>query len=164
MDKISTILQSLLRLEEITLAQRCACRQRAWAYLPKKFHRVFMDCLHLPSMKELCIRNFDFPLSSLNGCNTIENLTLCGWVQDKTDSLNNIHCLALHSLTIQNCDASSVRALMPWMQIRSLRSLAYKPCYNNFNLRLFSELIGSCSNSLTSLYIDFGYRCTFHLP
>ena len=161
MDKISTILQSLLRLEEITLAQRCACRQRAWAYLPKKFHRVFMDCLHLPSMKELCIDHIPvFPLSSLNDCNTIEKLTLCSWSPDKMDTLANTCCIELHSLTIQRCPRSSLCALIPWTQIRSLQSLAHKGSHFD----LLSQLIRSCSDSLTSLYIDFEFHCTSHLP
>lgn len=159
LDRISIILPMLQRLEEITLVGPCV-----WAVLPKSFRRVFLDCLHLHSMKGLCIELVhDFPLASLNDCNTIETLTLChgGWAPDEMDALENVRCLALRSLTVQNCSEGLLRALVLWGQLRGLRTLKYDLCWSNFTL--LSQLIEGCSSSLTSLNIDFGCSCAFHL-
>ena len=139
LDKILKMLPILFNLKKVTLASResSPAAALAWAVLPKRFHLALLDCLHLPNMKELCINDIpDFPLSSLNNCNTIENLTLRGWAPD--------------------AEASS------WPQMRNLHALVYDRC--DSSLVLLSQLIESCSNRLTRLYIDFGHKCTPYSP
>jgi len=163
LDRILKILPILFNLKKVTLESYPT--PLAWAVLPKRFRLALLDRLQLSTMQELCIDNIpDFPLSSLNHCNTIGKLTLRWWAPDAEAQtfLKDTCCIALHSLTIQRCSDSSLRVLIPWAQIRSLRTLIYDPCEPNFDL--LSQLIESCSNCLTSLYIDLGQRCTSCSP
>jgi len=61
---IHLILPMLPLLERIALA--CPSGYVHWTHLPEKFQQAFMDCLRLPTIRELSLSGIDFPISSFD--------------------------------------------------------------------------------------------------
>ena len=171
LEEISTILPNLSALREITL-DHSLCSLFKFEALPESFRLAFLDCLHLQSMRDVCIHNvLHFPFkSALNGeCKSIRSLTVCGglWVHPST-STNDLDLdldgpftnqdLPLESLCLQGCTNTFLDGFVPWFvtcrsQVRSLEFKGFcgDNCYGWLPILLSSSL-----NTLTNLDLHLG--------
>ena len=86
---LPTVLSSLPCLNKISLS---SARHIKWRSLPETFRTAFIGTFHLPSinLKSISIMRMDsFPLSALNGCKGVKDLTL-------TSRVRPGQCLTIH--------------------------------------------------------------------
>ena len=144
----------------------CVPGSIGWQSLPESFRVAFIASFNnLPSISSVSIVWISgFPLSALNGCNKVKDLTLDGWscrdgVNITPEDVNGP--LRLEALSIKHCDRQSLERLITWAPTRHLRVLELSrldPC----DCAKIPELLSKCSNSLTSLNVDLGTHCASH--
>ena len=158
LDDISSTLALFPQLQKIKLVLTGA--GVFWRDLPQKFRSAFIKCLHLPSMKEVCIGESNFPLAVFNDCKTIKKLTL--------DKLVDCHDFGAHSaypqpevLSIFHCERRCLANFIPWAKshFSRLHSLKFRLSRES-DLFILPDLLKLCLNTLTSLDLELGFTCT----
>ena len=150
LEDLAAVLPAFSSLESITLM---AWHVIVWANIlswSPSFKTAIKGCLHLPTMRELHIGDFEFPLSLLCTNSNINSLSLSGssLIPDSSD-----HAFPqLNSLSIKHLRCSSLQSLSPWIKrhITDLQSLKCDSTDEDFIL----ELLDTCSNTLRNLDID----------
>ena len=155
-EELPTILSSdsLPRLTKIALSSGpgfCI----GWQSLPESFRTAFIAFFNLPSIRGISIAWISgFPLSALNGCSKVKDLTLGWWSWDGVnitpDDVNSP--LRLESLSIKRCGGQSLKRLITWAPTRHLRTLELS-VLDPMDHANIPELISKCSNSLTFLTV-----------
>ena len=156
--ELPTILSSDLLpcLTTIALSSKCGI---GWQSLPESFRTAFIASFDLPSIRSISIVWISsFPLSALNGCNKVKDLTLNGWSWDGVNNTPDDVNLQLESLSIKTCGRKSLERLITWSPTRHLRALELSGLISSGYAKI-PDLLSKCSNSLTSLKIYLGYYC-----
>ena len=154
---LEDILSKVSRLESITLS---LYHKPAWDSLRASFRAAFVACIKSPRMKKVTLAHLkDFPLSLLDNC-TIGNLTLkhVHFDSQLTFDSPSSHPV-LDSLTLNNI-RSDHREFGAWAKrhIHRLRSLTFSSLFIPEPFTLSVLLL--CSNTLTTLHLDFLESCT----
>ena len=152
-------LDSLPRLTTITLSSGRG--SIGWQSLPESFRTAFIASFNLPSIRGISIVWISgFPLSALNGCNKVKDLTLDGWHWDGVNiTPGDVNSpLRLESLSIKSCSGQSLEKLITWAPTHHLRVLELSRRHPSDYAEI-PELLSKCSNSLTSLSVDLGIHC-----
>jgi len=150
---IHLILPMLPLLERIALA--CPSKYVSWNHLPEKFQQAFMDCLRLPTIKELSLSDItDFPLSSFNRSQTLKKLELRGVMTFENPYPSSSLRPSFDSLSLYRCPP--IAKILPWAKTQTLRSLEIGPETDLIELPLLLQVWGP---SLTSLNLNMGYGC-----
>jgi len=158
LEDIASVLRMCSLLNKITLKQI----PLGWAALPEAFRLAFLDCLHLSTMKAVCIiRVFGFPLKALEYAKNLKRLTLCGWIPDGNFIPEPSTYPLLEDLSIQDCGGvtlGNVTIWPQWVQARN-RSLEFLAPFDTIReVGQLQSLLSSCSNIL-NLNLDFGTGC-----
>ena len=150
-----TILSSLTR---ITLSA-CRYMRLDWKKFPKSFRMGFLDSLRLSTIKAVfIIWIFGFPLSALNGANTVKDLTVEGWPFDTAPG--DANWPLLESFSIKHCGVEFLELITaPTRNLRALEMSRLRDATDYANVLM---LLPTSSDCLTSLNIDFGIHCTFY--
>jgi hypothetical protein len=159
-EDIAMILPKFRMLKKITLDDYSFTR---WPIFHERFRAAFIQCLRLPSMREVSIRGNIFPLTAFSNCMSVKKLTL-----DGTFTFNNLSADStlpypqIESLTIRRCHFS-LPPIISWAKTCNPRSFGL--CLDPYDddMPNLQPLLQVWSNTLTSLEIDFGITCLFHL-
>jgi len=157
LEDIASVLRMCSLLNKITLKQIAL----GWAALPEAFRLAFLDCLHLSSLKAVCIIHVSgFPLRALRDAKNLKRLTLRGWTPGHDIIPDHSTYLSIEDLSIQDCGPSALEDIIIWLQARSLRSLEFSGPFEAIHIiGLLESLLSSCSNALVNLNLDFGTGC-----
>jgi hypothetical protein len=148
------ILPKFRQLQKISLT---VAEQGAWFSVHKDVREAFMNCLRLPSTVEVSIlRAHGFPLYAFADCG-FKKLTLNGNFNPSSRTLS-LPCL--ESLSIHKGWPCSPEFFSS-ANIPKLRSLDFRP-YRPNDFGTLPQLLQRCSNTLTSLELDFGINCMYH--
>lgn len=161
LEDISSALPLLSQLQRIKLALTGA--NVHWISLPQRFRCAFINCLRLPSMKEVYIDGeTDFPLAVFNDCKAIKKLTLhkllgCHYHGPETHSAYP----QLDVLSIFYCNRCCLSNIIPWTEahLSRLCSLKLRLSHED-DLSMLPTILKSCSNTLTDLDLELGFSCT----
>jgi hypothetical protein len=163
---LEDILSMVSRLESVTLTRDKSGIKLRWDFMPASFRAAFVACIKSPRMKKVVLEHLSqFSLFVLDDC-SIGNLILRDVYlvnegmqfelvnEDPTPSYP-----VLDSLTL-DCVLTFLPCLHFWAKrhIHKLRSLTFSPILSG--LSTLSLVLPICSNTLTSLDIDFLSTCT----
>jgi len=157
LEDIASVLRMCSLLNKITLKQI----HSGWAALPEAFRLAFLDCLHLSSMKAVCIIYvYGFPLTALEYAKNLKQLTLRGWAPDHDFIPERSTYPLLEDLSVQDCGGITLEKIIIWVQAQNLRSLEFLgPCDTTREVWLLQSLLSSCSNTLVNLNLDIWTGC-----
>lgn len=131
-----------------------------WRDLPLDFREHFMCCLRSPSLVEVSISvqlRDRFPLSFLVGCIGLKSLTLKG---DFDSPDQNLSFPFLESLSICGTSFFLLRHFS-LAELPKLHSFNFRPAYH-FKYSHLPRFLQHCSDTLTSLELEFGVICMSH--
>lgn len=148
------ILPKFRQLEGISLT---VAAQGAWSSVHKDVREAFMNCLRLPSTVEVSIlRAHGFSLCAFADCG-LKKLTLN---ENFNPSSRTLSLPYLESLSIHK-GWPCLSEFFSSANIPKLRSLDFRP-YRPNDFGSLPQLLQHCSNTLTSLELDFGINCMYH--
>ena len=152
---LPTVLSSLPCLTKIRLTSNGSI---GWWSLPETFRTTLIGAFHLPSMKGISIMHMhSFPLSALNGCNGVKDLTLGGCKFNVNMTPNDVDRLLLESLSIKDCGREFLDRLITWAPTRNLRALELARFWYHSDYAKVPRLLSNSSNLLTFLSVDLGF-------
>jgi len=159
-----TIFPWLPCLTKITLSSDSEHESIRWRSLPESLRTALVGSFHLPSIKGISIRWIaGFPLSELNSCNTVEDLTLEGWSFNGVNMTpDDVNRPLLESLSIRRCCGEILHRIITWAPTRHLRALELSRLWNPRDYAMVPKFLSNSSNSLTSLNVDLGTCCASH--
>ena len=151
LEDILPIMPMFSQLRKVTFSDYTG-RGLSWQRLSMKFRSAFFNTLNQQPLKDVSIGHISgFPLSLLDNCETVRSLTLyrCSYVHHE-GALHKPGPATLESLSIRDCDKTSLRNIIAWVRTRRVRSLEFLQRFE-----LFPQLLSGCVNSLTDLTLDF---------
>lgn len=153
---IPPILGQLPNLRRVVLRSR----GNFWELLVEELRRAFLECLRLPSIKEVSVRGlYGFPLSALHDCSGLKYLLIEGECSH-LDATSNRLFPPLESLSVYNC--STLTRFVAWAKLGALRSLEFQGTSQQYFDKL-PELLEACSGTLTSLVLGLHNSCKYCL-
>jgi len=160
LEDLASVLRMCSLLNKITLKQIAF----GWAALPEAFRLAFLDCLHLSSMKAVCII-YVYGFTALEYSKNLKQLTLRGWTPDHDFIPEHSTHPSIEDLSIQDCGGVTLEKVTIWVQAHNLRSLEFLgPCRTIREVGQLQSLLSSCSNTLVNLNLDFGTGCKPFCP
>ena len=127
----------------------------SWNELPQCFRTAVEDCLCLPTLREVHVRNVLFPLSLLDNLVNVDCFSLSGSPQIhdcQADTYPQLQSLSVH--TIDNHDLAS---FINWAKRRILKLQSLECDYYSDEQIIF-DLLEICSDTLNNLDLSFEHR------
>jgi len=149
LDQITSILPMFPVLECIVLST--PGRNISWEKdLSRDFRRAVEDCLHLPTLKEVHVECFDFPLSTLGNHANIDCFSFSG--TPKVSEFADTAHLQLISLSLEDhfFDERDLPTIFNAWAIQHIDKLQSLKCDYSNDERVLELLVG-CSSALNTL-------------
>ena len=162
LDDVASILPLFLQLRNINLTSTIRVYYMRWPELPESFQVSFVDCLRLPSMKEVTFFGAEIPLSILDECRSLKKLKFDVCNVSDSDLVLDSPYPSFESLEVINASSWSLRKISAWAMKRPLRSFVCAQDPTELmvgSVGIVAPLLRSCVDTLTSLELDLKGTC-----